>query len=81
MRFVEFAQAGAFGGMAVTAAVRLDLQGMNTENLRFYAYDKTANKLILIENPRYSVNAQGYLFFTTPFGSTVIITDGPFVRK
>lgn len=75
LRVVKFEHAGSFG-MPVTVAVKLDLTGMNTQNLKFYNYSTTTNRYTLITKPNYSVDNSGYLYFTTNQGGNVLITDG-----
>lgn len=79
-RFVKFSQAGSFG-MEIQAAVRVDLESMKVENLKFYSYDPASNSYSLIDNPQYFVDANGFLHFATQKGDTVVISDGLLSRK
>ncbi|PWM35775.1 MAG: hypothetical protein DBX66_07975 [Clostridiales bacterium] len=79
-RFVKFSQAGSFG-MEIQAAVRVNLESMKVENLRFYSYDPASNSYSLIDNPQYFVDANGFLHFATQKGDTVVISDGLLSRK
>lgn len=79
-QFVKFEQAGSFG-MEIQAAVRVDLEKLNVENLKFYSYDPASNSYSLIDNPQYFVDANGFLHFTTQRGDTVVISDGLLSRK
>ncbi len=78
MRFVSFAQNNF--GMNVTAAVRLNLTGMNTSNLKFYKYDAATHKAIALNNVTYTINSQGFLFITTSQGGHIVISDGALKR-
>jgi hypothetical protein len=74
---VALGQQGNFG-MDVRIAARVDLSGMNTNRLYFYAYDAAANTYTRIMNPQHRVDANGFLHFTTPLGGSIVISDGPF---
>ncbi len=77
---VKFDQVGTFG-MSIKVAVKADLKGMDTRNLYFYSYDAKTNTYVKLVNPRYRIDANGYLHFTTSQGNYVIVTDAPLVRK
>jgi len=77
---VKFDQVGTFG-MSIKAAVKADLKGMDTRNLYFYSYDAKTNTYVKLVNPRYRIDANGYLHFTTSQGNYVIVSEAPLVRK
>ena len=65
----------------VRIAAKVDLAGMDTENLHFYHYDKATNTYKLIPADTYRIDANGYLHFTTPYAGDIIITDSPLQKK
>jgi len=65
----------------VGVAARVDLAGMNTENLYFYSYDKKANSYRRIEKPAYWIDKNGYLHFDTPYAGDIVISEGPLEKK
>jgi uncharacterized repeat protein (TIGR02543 family) len=65
----------------VRVAAKVDLTDMDTDNLVFYAYDREANRYKRIENPEYRIDANGYLWFTTPYAGSIVISDGRLVGK
>jgi len=73
-------QTGGFG-MPVDIAVKVDLAGMDTENLVFYSYDSKTNTYKRIEKPAYWIDKNGYLHFTTENGGEIIISEGSLERK
>ena len=80
VRVVHFDHTGAWG-QTVRAAARVDLTGMNANNLYFYNYDRATNMFRLIAAPNYRIDANGYVHFNTDMGGSVIISDGPLVRR
>ncbi|MCL2589066.1 MAG: InlB B-repeat-containing protein, partial [Oscillospiraceae bacterium] len=80
LRVVQFDHAGAFG-QSVRAAARVDLTGMDAENLRFYNYDRAANTFRPIAAPNYRVDANGFLWFSVEQGGAVVISDGALARR
>jgi hypothetical protein len=77
---ISFDQQGTWDA-PVRVAARVDLTGMDTANLVFYAYDRATNTYKRIENPAYRIDANGYLWFTTPYAGDIIISDGPLNSK
>ena len=75
-RAVKLEQAGAFG-MPVNVAAKVDFTGMNTKTLCFYSYNQATNLYARITAPAYSIDANGFLRFTTTQGGTILITDHP----
>ncbi|MCI8624194.1 MAG: hypothetical protein HFG26_11120 [Provencibacterium sp.] len=73
-------QAGAWG-QEVRIAAKFDLTGMNRNNLVFYSYNQAANTYTQILNPRYLIDANGYVHFTTSLAGDILVSDGPLVRK
>ena len=72
---VSLGQRGAFGA-TIRMAVMVDLSGLNTNSLVFYAYDREANAFARITTG-FRIDANGYLHFSTPVGGDIIITDRP----
>ncbi|MCL2035720.1 MAG: hypothetical protein FWG94_13475, partial [Oscillospiraceae bacterium] len=71
---VSLGQQGSFG-QTVTIAARLN-PGLNTDNLAFYVYDRTANTFQRIQSPNDRVDANGYVHFDTAMGGEIVISDG-----
>ena len=80
IRVVEFDHAGAWG-QTVRVAARLDLAGMDTDNLVLYTYDREVNRYRRILEPNYRIDRNGYLHFRTDMGGAVIVSDGALVRR
>ena len=80
VRIIHLEQQGAWG-QPVQIAARVDLSGMDTENLHFYSYDKKANSYKRIEKPAYWIHKNGYLRFIIEMAGDIIITEGPLERK
>ena len=80
IRVVSFDHVGAFG-QSVRAATRVDLTGMDVENLRFYSYDRAANTFRPIAVPNYRVDANGFLWFSVEQGGAIVVSDGPLARR
>lgn len=72
-------QNGTFG-MPVGIAARMDLSGLDTKTLYFYSYNRETNKYYRI-NTKYSIDANGFLRFTTTLAGSVIVTDKPLTAK
>ena len=68
-------------GQAVQIAAKLDLSGMDTDNLVFYSYDIATNTYRRIQAPAYWVDANGYLRFTTELAGDIIVSEGALVKK
>jgi len=68
-------------GMPVDIAVKVDLAGMDAENLYFYSYDSKTNQYRRIEKPAYWIDKNGYLRFTTELAGDIIISEGLLERK
>ena len=77
---ISFGQQGSFG-QPVEIAAKVDLTGMDTENLYFYSYDKASNSYKRIEKPNYWIDKNGYLHFTTELAGDIIISNGPLQKK
>ena len=76
---VDFLQEGSFG-TNVRVSAKVDLTGINTKNLVFYHYDIFANKVIKLENTDYKID-NGWLYFTTGYGGSILITDKEWVKR
>ena len=68
-------------GQPVQIAARVDLTGMDANNLYFYSYDKKTNTYKRIEKPAYWIDENGYLHITTELAGDIIISEGPLERK
>lgn len=77
---VDLAHKAAFG-TEIEVAVKVDLSNLNTENLVFYCYDLATNSYFQIQNPKYFIDANGYVHFSTNMGGSIIITDSALTRK
>ena len=77
---ISLGQQGSFG-TEIKVAARVDLTGMDTENLHFYSYDAETNTYRQIPDPNYWVDNNGYLRFTTELAGSIIVSDGPLVRQ
>ena len=75
---VKFAQRGSFGA-TVKAAVKVDLTGLDVDNLKFYSVgaDGTAREI----QTAYRIDKNGFLHFSTTRAGDIIITDAPLQRK
>lgn len=80
IQVVSFAQPSGFG-MTVNVAAKTSMSGLNTSNLYFYSYNKSTNQYSLIQKPSYSIDANGYLHFSTSLAGDIIISDGALARK
>jgi hypothetical protein len=72
---VSLGQKGAYGA-TLKMAVKADLSKLNTSTLVFYVYNKETNSFAIL-NTTYTIDANGYLHFSTPVGGDIIITDKP----
>ena len=68
-------------GAKAVFAVKMDLSGLNTSNLKVYIYDPDANRYDLVATPYLSIDANGYTHFTVPIGYDVILTDSYMTSK
>ncbi len=80
VRAVGLAQQDPFGAR-VQIAAKVDLTGLNTQSLHFYAHNVATNRYTRITNSAYWVDANGCPHFYTAFGGSIIITDKPLARK
>lgn len=81
LHLITFSQKGGFGG-AIEVAAKLDLSSMNTKNLVFYHYDSASNTFYKLSGVKYFMDANGYLHIQNLSNlDTIIVTDGPMVRK
>lgn len=77
---VHFDQAGSWG-QEVRVALKLDLTGMNKDNLVFYSYDKANNTYSQIAKPNYSIDKSGYTHFSSSNAGDIIVSDGKLAKK
>ena len=80
LRIVHLSHTGSFG-QAVEIAAKVDLTDMDTDNLYFYSYDKSANSYKRIEKPAYWIDKNGYLHFTTGLAGDIIVSEGPLKKR
>jgi hypothetical protein len=80
IRTIHFDQAGRWE-KPIQVAARVDLAGMDTKRLAFYAYDPKTNTYKRIETPEYWIDANGYLHFTTEYAGEIIIAEGELEKK
>lgn len=80
IRVVHFDHVGKWG-VAAKIAAKVDLKGMNTDTLYFYAYNPKTNSYTRIQNPEYRIDSNGYLHFTTLYAGDIIITDSPLKKR
>ena len=69
-------QNGAYG-TEVEIMANVDLDGMNTDNLYFYHYDRETGAYNRMDDPDYSIDRDGFLHFYTEDGGDIIVTDSP----
>jgi len=79
-RVIQFDHAGAWG-QTVRVAARVDLTGMNANNLVFYNFDSATNTFRIIARPDYRIDTNGFLWFNTDFGGAIIVSEGPLTRR
>ena len=77
---VRLSQQGEFGARMRVAA-RVDLAGLNTNTLIFYAYESATRRPLLLRDVAYYIDGSGYLVFHTDRGGDIIIADRPLVRR
>jgi len=80
VRVVRFDHTAEWG-QTVRVAARVDLTGMDVEGLYFYSYDSAANTFRLIVEPNYRIDANGFLWFNTDRGGSVIVSDGTLAQR
>ncbi|MDL2233363.1 hypothetical protein LJC63_07260 [Ruminococcaceae bacterium OttesenSCG-928-L11] len=76
---LSLGQKGSFG-QPVAIATKLDITKLNVETLEFYSYDLATNTYKRIETT-YTVDANGYVHFTTQLAGEIVISDKPLVKK
>lgn len=72
MAVVSLAQKGSLGA-AMKVSAKADLSGLNQDNLRFWNDD--GKTLTEIQEPKYSVDKNGFVSFYTSIGGVIVITD------
>jgi len=76
---VSLGQQGDFG-QTVTIAAKL-ISGLNTNNLVFYVYNRTANTYRAIPAPNYKIDSNGYVHFDTAMGGDIVISNEALARR
>lgn len=67
-------QPGEFG-MTVVLSAKLDLSGMDTENLVAYTYDVENNQYLKIPNANCTVDDTGFVYLQTNHANYIFITE------
>ena len=81
MAIVSFDQAYSFG-QEVEIAAKVDMKKIDTtKQLYFYSYNPATNSFIRIVAPKYRIDENGYVHFSTTRADSIIITDMPLTRK
>ena len=68
-------------GQPVGIAAKVDLTGMNIDNLHFCSYNAEGNTYRLIPSSNYWIDTNGYLRFTTTHAGDIIISEGALKKK
>ena len=71
---VQLSHQGDFG-MQVAVAAKVDLSGTDTGAQKLYAYNRDTGAYFLLENQSCTVDTEGYLYFSTDQGGSIVITD------
>lgn len=71
---IKLGQVGSYGA-TVRIGARLDLDGLDKDKLRFYSYNETTNKVTRIEDPNYTINKNGVVFFDAKSAGVILVTD------
>jgi uncharacterized repeat protein (TIGR02543 family) len=79
VKVVSLGQEGSFGAN-INIAAKIDLTGMDTENLFFYRYNVETNSYTRLTSVQYSIDGNGYLHFMTSFGGKIVISSGELVK-
>jgi|GEM_PF-732866 len=66
---------------SVSIAAKVDLSGLNTASLVFYAYNGSANSISQIKSPACTIDKNGYLHFKTAQAGDIIISDRVLVKR
>jgi hypothetical protein len=80
VRVIHFDQPGKWE-RAISVAAKVDLTGMDTKRLYFYAYNPNTNSYKRLASPAYWLDANGYLHFTTEYAGEIIISEGPLIKR
>jgi len=59
----------------------VDLSGMDTKDLCFYSHDRKTNAYKRIAAPKYWIDKNGYLRFSTVLAGDIVVSEGPLIRK
>jgi len=73
-RVVSLGYQGDFA-RPIEVAAKLDLSGLDVENLFFYAYHPESNTYREIERPQHWVDSRGFLHFYTSWGGDLLVTN------
>ncbi|MDL2233091.1 hypothetical protein LJC63_05865 [Ruminococcaceae bacterium OttesenSCG-928-L11] len=68
-------------GQKVEIAAKVDLSGMDTDNLYIYSYDAKTNSYTRVSKEKYWIDKNGYLHFYTELAGDIIISDGELEKK
>lgn len=74
VRVVSLTYQGNFA-KPVEVAARLNLSGIDSQRLFFYAYQPTSNTYREIRSPQNWVDSKGFLHFYTSWGGDLLVTD------
>jgi hypothetical protein len=77
---IHFDQSGQWE-QAISVAAKVDLTGMDTKRLYFYAYDPKKNSYRRISAPEYWIDANGYLRFKTEYAGDIIISEESLIKR
>jgi hypothetical protein len=64
----------------VRVAALVDFEGMSTQSLSFYRYNSETGEYKRLET-QYSIDAKGYLRFTTSAANDIIISEGSLEKR
>ena len=79
IQVVHMDHTGGFG-QTVRIAARVNLDGMEINQLAFYSFDWQTNVARRIAHPNYSIDGE-FVWFSTDVGDFVIISSAPLVRR
>jgi len=80
LRVIRLNHDGSYG-MPVRITARVDIEGMNINNLHFYSYDRQLNFGTRVRTPNYFVDQNGYLHFSTIYGGYIVVSEGRLVGR
>ncbi|MDR2932420.1 MAG: hypothetical protein LBV27_04865 [Oscillospiraceae bacterium] len=80
VRVIHCEQKGTFGAR-LRIAVKLDFSGMDTDNLKFFLYDKDSNRFTQLKDTNYSFDDNEFLHFYTESAGSIVIADSVLYPK